>query len=199
MRRVSRTLEVTFAIVLATAFGAAPAAQADRIVGLQDSPPPFLTGFVPFDITLPEGSPFDFESISMPVGPATLPFPSGPLSASSSVALLDPGTGRISDILSLFATQIGTGLGTVTYSFELDFLSTGPGGPVIDPPGGFITYVTETGGLQDVSDALFAPFIERTGIAPTIGFLVQSDIPEPTSFALLGCGLLGLAGVRWRG
>jgi PEP-CTERM motif len=197
MRRVSRTIEATFAIALAATLGAAPA-QADRIVGVEDSPPPFLTGFIPFDITLPEGSPFDFESIELPIGTATLPFSNGPLSASSSVALTEPGTGRISDILVVSANQTGTGPGTVTYSFQLDFLSTGPHGPVIDPPGGFITYVTETGGLQDVSDALFAPFVELTGITPTIGFLVQSDIPEPTTLTLLGGGLLGLAGARRR-
>ncbi|HEX3348133.1 MAG TPA: PEP-CTERM sorting domain-containing protein [Acetobacteraceae bacterium] len=197
MRRVSRTLKV--AIVLATALAAAPPAQADRIVGVEDSPPPFLTGFVPFDITLPEGSTFDFESIFIPIGTATLPLSSGPLSASSSVVFLEPGTGRISDVLVLSADQTGMGSGSVTYDLSLDFLSTDTGGKVIDLPGGFTTYVTETGGLQDVSDALFAPFIERTGITPTIGFLVQSDIPEPASLALLGSGLLALAWARRRG
>ena len=116
---------------------------------------------MPFDITLPEDPLFDFKSIVLPIGTATFPFSIGPSSAVSSVALVDPGTGRISDILALFATQTGTGPGTVTYSLELDFLSAGPGGKVIDPPGGFITFLPETGGLQNVSSALFAPFIER--------------------------------------
>lgn len=173
MRHVARRIAATFAIALA----AAAAARADRIVGVEDSTPPFLVGFTPFDITLPEEPSFGFEQLVMPIGTATLPFSSGPASGTSCVALTGPAPGGISDILCVFANMIGTGPGTVTCSFELDFLSTDPGGPTIDPPGGFLTSIPETGGLQDVSDALFAPFIQMTGITPTIGFLVQSGGP----------------------
>ena len=130
----------------------------------------------------------------MPIGTATLPFASGPDSGTSG-SPYGGARGGISDILCLFANGIDTP-GTVTYSFELNFVSTGPRGPVIDPPGGFLTLIPETGGLQDVSDALFAPFIQPTGITPTIGFLVQSDgptsIPQPTSLVLLGGALASL-------
>jgi hypothetical protein len=40
----------------------------DRIIGEEDSPPPFLTGFVPFDITIPETTPE--TSISILIGTA---------------------------------------------------------------------------------------------------------------------------------
>jgi hypothetical protein len=46
--------------------------------------------------------------------------------------------------------------------------------------------------MQDVTDLLFAPLSERTGIVPTIGLLVQSDIPEPGTLSLPGAGLFGL-------
>jgi hypothetical protein len=41
-------------------------AASDRIIGEEDNPPPFLTGFVPFDITIPETTPE--ASITMPTG-----------------------------------------------------------------------------------------------------------------------------------
>ena len=148
MRYVARRIAATFAIALAAALGVAPAARADRIIGVEDSPPPFLVGFTPFDITLPENPGFGGEQLLMPIGTATLPFSSGPALANSCVALTGPEPGGISDILCVFGTMTGSGPGTVTYSFELDFLSTGPDGPVIDPPGGFLTRIPETGGLR---------------------------------------------------
>ena len=111
---------------------------------------------------------------------------------SSSVLLREPDQ-RISDVLMLAATRTGAIAAATIYSVTLDFISDSEGGPVIDPPGGFVSSVPENGTLQDLTELLFAPLTERTGIAPTIGFLVQSDIPEPGTLSLLGTGLLGLA------
>jgi hypothetical protein len=181
------------ALLLATT--AATQAASDRIIGEEDSPPPFLTGFVPFDITVPETIPE--TSITLPIGTATFPIVNGPAFFSSSVLLREPDQ-AISDVLTLAATRTGTTAGATIYSIILDFISDSEGGPVIDPPGGFLASVQETGALQDVTDLLFAPLTDRTGIVPTIGFLVQSDIPEPGTLSLLGAALLGLAWTVWR-
>ena len=175
---------------LLLAMTAATQAASDRIIGEEDSPPPFLTGFVPFDITIPETMPE--TSITMPIGTATFPIVNGPAFVSSSVLLREPDQ-AISDVLTLAATRTGATAGATIYSVILDFISDSEGGPVIDPPGGFIASAQETGALQDITDLLLAPLTERTGIVPTIGFLVQSDIPEPGTLSLLGVGLLGLA------
>jgi hypothetical protein len=171
-------------------------ANSDRIVGEANSPPPFLTGFVPFDITVPESG--GIESVSVPLGTATLPITNGPSQVSSAVALREPGGGAISDIVLVTGTLLFQGTGTESYTVELEFVSTGPGGPALDPPPGPLAFLDETAQLQDVSNLLFAPFTERTGIVPTIEILVQSEIPEPTGFAILGAGLMGLAWTRHR-
>jgi len=162
------------ALVLAMTVGTQAAS--DRIIGEEDSPPPFLTGSVPFDITIPETTPE--ASITMPTGMASFPIVNSPAFVSSSVLLREPDQ-AISDVLTLAATRTGATAGTTIYSISVDFISDSEGGPVIDPPGGFVASVQETGAMQDVTDLLFAPLSERTGIVPTIGFLVQSDIPEP--------------------
>ncbi|HMD65389.1 MAG TPA: PEP-CTERM sorting domain-containing protein [Stellaceae bacterium] len=196
MQRSGRVTAGAAGLLLAMIAGAqAGPVASDRIIAEEDSPPPFLTGFVPFDITIPEATPE--TSISIPIGTATFPIVNGPAFVSSSVLLREPDQ-AISDVLTLAATRTGATATATIYSVELDFISTGEGGPVIDPPGGFIASVQETGGLQDITDLLFAPLTERTGIVPTIGFLVQSDIPEPGTLSLLGAGLFGLGLIRLR-
>jgi hypothetical protein len=193
MKHLGWVIAGTAASLLAMTVGTRAAS--DRIIGEEDSPPPFLTGFVPFDITIPEATPE--ASITMPIGIATFPIVNGPAFVSSSVLLREPDQ-AISDVLTLAATRTGATAGATIYSVSLDFISDSEGGPVIDPPGGFLASVQETGALQDVTDLLFAPLTERTGIVPTIGFLVQSDIPEPGTLSLLGAGLVGLAWVSRR-
>src|ERR1700730_12691505 len=73
-------------------------AASDRISGEEDSPPPFLTGFVPFDITIPETTPE--ASITMPTGMASFPIVNSPAFVSSSVLLREPDQ-AISDVLTL--------------------------------------------------------------------------------------------------
>jgi hypothetical protein len=117
-------------------------AASDRIIGEEDSPPPFLTGFVPFDITIPETTPE--ASITMPTGMASFPIVNSPAFVSSSVLLREPDQ-AISDVLTLAATRTGATAGTTIYSISLDFISDSEGGPVIDPPGGFVASGQETG------------------------------------------------------
>src|SRR6478672_8531849 len=123
-------------------------AASDRIIGEEDSPPPFLTGSVPFDITIPETTPE--ASITMPTGMASFPIVNSPAFVSSSVLLREPDQ-AISDVLTLAATRTGATAGTTIYSISVDFISDSEGGPVIDQPGGFVASVQETGAMQDVT------------------------------------------------
>lgn len=69
MQRSGHVTAGAAALLLAMMAGAqgGPVAS-DRIIGAEDSPPHFLTGFVPFDITIPKTTPE--TSISIPIGTA---------------------------------------------------------------------------------------------------------------------------------
>ena len=73
---------VAGAVALVLAMTVGTQAASDRIIGEEDSPPPFLTGSVPFDITIPETTPE--ASITMPTGMASFPIVNSPAFVSSS-------------------------------------------------------------------------------------------------------------------
>lgn len=105
--------------------------------------------------------------------------------ANGAVILTEPGleNAKISDVIFPFTPS--------TLSFSSD--TEGP--PVLDPPPGPLTFITETGGLQDITDGLVRVNLPPFPPSSPFRILVQSDVervPEPGTLVLIVAGLLGL-------
>jgi hypothetical protein len=92
--------------------------------------------------------------------------------------LTDPGTGAVSDELS-------THLGRLA-------LASDPFGALASPTG-LVPTLTETGGWQDIGGYFGLPPETLFAFSDT-----EVKVPEPTTLALLGSGLFGLAMMRRR-
>ncbi len=99
--------------------------------------------------------------------------------------------------LSLFGSSLvstGTNLGTAS--------ATGTGSSLLDVMGGLAMSNFDTdsklGGADFVLASTFLPSLSHPGFLAGTFILAGDSIPEPSTIALLGLGLLGFAGARKR-
>jgi hypothetical protein len=138
-------------------------------------------------------------------------FPVGttPVGSTQTLALLDPGTNRVSDLLSattsfvVFDSTQNSFIFFVQFTFQSDCVRGSLGFCIqednqVDPFAGqtFDFTTVETGSLQDVTSL----FTNLNNSGQTV--LVMSDVepktvPEPSTIFLLGYGLASLGAVAW--
>jgi hypothetical protein len=93
----------------------------------------------------------------------------------------------IGDTLSIVVTKLNNSNNDNT-GVQIVFTSESPDG-IAPTPLANATKITEAGGLQEVSSTL----LESAGL--TVRFI---SAPEPSTMALLGTGIAGIAGYGWR-
>ena len=109
------------------------------------------------------------------------------------IVLAEPGITAISDIVAATITPTAT-----PTQFEFSIVLTSDIETPLSPPTIPIDLtIAETGAVQDLTLAFHGLFdLNDTNPLPSV--LVMSDVPEPTSFAILAAGLVGLGLVRRR-
>lgn len=109
--------------------------------------------------------------------------------------LLMEQNGMMSDQL-VITGQRPIGANMVNVAFEL---RSDPNSFLTDMMGNVLQgfgAIGETGNPQDVTDAIFDP--NKGGQVTAFRVWAASDVPEPSTFSLLGAGLIGIAGYRFR-